>query len=159
MKVTPRINSWELTKDIASCIPHTDKDALYAALSMMENKNPVKHVLVQMCDKIKQLSVKPEKTCEKTSMVTLSTAHINESTAKWLYDEIEICSSGLSVYEKKNVGFFIYIPDNFMEANQEACVPADLIDCIKFTIDNDSTVLCLDADGPIEYGKLKTFEW
>ena len=49
------INSNNLTNRIAEDITDVNKDALYNALSQLNNNNPVKQILVQMCDKIEHL--------------------------------------------------------------------------------------------------------
>lgn len=49
------INSNQLTNRIAEDVMDVDKNALYDVLSQLNNNNPVKQVLVRMCDKIEYL--------------------------------------------------------------------------------------------------------
>lgn len=161
MKTVKHINSWELTQTIAEYAPSIVPNNLYDELSQIPSNSPMKLAFVELCKKIKELiDEQLHPTCDKTIMMTISTAHISENTARWLLDEINESRSNLAVYDKKNAGFFIYIPDDILtDLEQEEIIPSDLYQCVQFALDNYSTLLCLDSDGPIVSGKLETFTW
>lgn len=96
---------------------------------------------------------------EITKMLTLSTAHISESTSEWLSLEPETNHLGLSVYEKtgsgESYGWFIYLTKG---AESGKNIPDDLKRCMQLARDMDAGVLCLDCDGPVlDY--LPQYEW
>lgn len=96
------------------------------------------------------------KKLEITKMLTISTAHISENTASILAltaDSDTNYFDNLSVYEKNNAGFFIYI----LSKNYDSNIPSDLKDCIDLAIENNCSILCLDSSGAIT--DLKTYEW
>lgn len=84
---------------------------------------------------------------EISKMLILSTAHITEKTAKELDYAIGRIDSGvdLCVYEKKDYGYFVHIPDDW----DERIIPSDLVDCLRLAVNDGCEWLCLDRDGEI----------
>lgn len=91
---------------------------------------------------------------EIQKMITLSTAHITEQTAKLLDKEPEENNMAISVYKKSEYGWFLPI-----ESISYDTVPfQDLKKVIEFAKDHGCSWLCLDCDGPmLEY--LDTYKW
>jgi len=69
-------------------------------------------------------------------MLTLSTAHINSTTAE-LLDQLQ----PPVVYNKSEYGWFIYL--NYLK---DTNIPNDLTQVIQFAKDRGITLLCLDCD-------------
>lgn len=102
---------------------------------------------------------------EIQKILTLSTAHISENTAKRLETDPDDNNLGLVVYPKAGYGFFIYIPyipngtktlppqDWFKED-----FPEELYNCIVLAAELGCDILCFDQDGN-EYPFLKSFDW
>lgn len=94
-------------------------------------------------------------------MLTLSTAHISESTAKALEQDPETNELGLAVYPKctgqepdaERFGWFIYLNREIDEG-----LPDDLKQALRYARDRDCQILCLDCDGP-EEPELNTYDW
>lgn len=86
-------------------------------------------------------------TPEITKMMTLSTGHVRYSTAQMLDAEPDTNALGLSVYPKicggESVGWFIYLPGAAPDG-----IPEDMEQAIRYALDENCSVLCLDADGP-----------
>lgn len=95
---------------------------------------------------------------EITKMLTLSTAHIKESTSFFLTDAsfTQHCPNFV-VFNKGEYGFWVYIPDDFMQ-DDTFTGPEDLLACMQLAKENDCIWLCLDRDGP-EEPELPTYEW
>lgn len=92
---------------------------------------------------------------EIQKMITLSTAHITEQTAKLLDKEPEKNNMTISVYKKSEYGWFL--PIESIDYNT-AAIPEDLKKVIAFAKDHGCSWLCLDCDGPIlDY--LDTYKW
>lgn len=85
---------------------------------------------------------------EIQGMLTLSTAHISETTAKLLQKEPETDALCLSVYEKRSgdesYGWFVYLT-----GHESKSVPADLASVISLARRNGCSIICLDSDGPV----------
>lgn len=95
-------------------------------------------------------------------MITISSAHITEETAKALDKEPVTNKYGLSVYNKSDYGWFIYLPENIRksddkESSEEETLPKDLKACIKFADNKECEWLCIDFDGPEV--DLPIYEW
>lgn len=86
---------------------------------------------------------------EISKMLTVSTAHINQS-AKEKLDQNAYEAWRVIVYPKGDYGWFIYT------AEAEGA-PPDLAMVMQFAKQNDCEWLCLDQDGPIE--DLPIYEW
>lgn len=92
-----------------------------------------------------------------SKVLTISTAHITEETDRKLQDNSELNLMDLSVYEKGEYGYWIYIdPLDILMCH--ANIPEDLLNCIKFARQNDCRWLCLDCDGEV-VPELPTYEW
>lgn len=92
-----------------------------------------------------------------TKVLTISTAHITEETDRKLQDESEVNNMCISVYDKAEYGYWIYIdPYDRLMCNEN--IPADLLNCIELARQNDCRWLCLDCDGE-EVSELTTYEW
>lgn len=85
---------------------------------------------------------------EITKCLTISTAHIRQSTQDLLDKEIKKTTiEGIVVYAKEDYGWFIYL---YPEMDHFATTaPADLKACIDLAIKNDCQMLCLDSDAEI----------
>lgn len=95
-----------------------------------------------------------------TKIITLSTTHITENTARLLDDEPNTNTLGLTTYKKADYGWFIYIADYIKTniLNDAVSLPDDLKLCLKTAVNNNCEWLCLDCDGP-EYDKLPKYNW
>ena len=92
-----------------------------------------------------------------TKVLTISTAHITEETDRKLQDESEVNNMCISVYDKSDYGYWIYIdPYDRLMCNEN--IPADLLNCIKLARRNDCQWLCLDCDGEV-VPELPTYDW
>ena len=95
-------------------------------------------------------------------VMTISTAHITQKTDELLQDDP--CEWGISVYDKGEYGYWIFIPDNYLintpDGVKETChgIPDDLHDCILLAMEHNCRWLCLDCDGVV-VDDLKTYEW
>ena len=101
---------------------------------------------------------------EICAMVTISTAHITETTASALHGIThrhpaysKEAMAWPTVYEKGEYGYFLYIPDDLYD--REDSMPADLFACCCYAAAHDCTWLVLDRDGPIMTNDLSTYEW
>ncbi len=84
---------------------------------------------------------------EIQKILTISTCHIKESTAKALDSEDTL---GLCVYNKSNYGWFITGIQNIDTSYpylESELLPNDLAAIINFAKDIGVDVLCLDRDG------------
>lgn len=88
--------------------------------------------------------------------LTISTSHISWNTSNKLRTDPMAFAIGLSVYEKGEYGWWIYIGDNINALPSD--LPNDLMECIRLAMSNDCEWLCLDCDGE-EIHSLQTFEW
>lgn len=94
---------------------------------------------------------------EIDKMLTLSTAHISETTSELLEkDVLDGYFKNISCYKKGDLGFFVYLlnPDEPLDQT----IPSDLYACMQYADDLGCTVLCFDRDGDI-MSDLKTYEW
>jgi len=91
---------------------------------------------------------------EITKMLTISTAHITKETADLLNIEPDNDNMQLSVYNKADFGWFIYVNIDLDNRN----IPDDLRRCLDLAKDNDCNWLCLDCDGEVVDG-LDVYEW
>lgn len=93
-------------------------------------------------------------------VLTLSTAHIKESTANRLDRDPDDNNLGLCVYQKADYGYFIYLDAITPElmAQYSESIPRDLYDCIGLALSVGCNILCLDCDGE-ELPFLPTYDW
>ena len=92
-------------------------------------------------------------------IITVSSAHITEDTAQMLDNEPNTDKLNISVYNKADYGWFIYIPEYLKErVGQGTDLPEDLQRCLKTAIDNNCEWLCIDCDGP-EIDGLEKYSW
>lgn len=92
-----------------------------------------------------------------TKCLTISTAHITQETKHKVEFEELLNKMGLIVYKKGRVGYWIYIPDDFIESDHME-IPFDLWKCMLVAYENDCRWLCLDRDG-MEIKLLPTYDW
>ena len=91
---------------------------------------------------------------EISKMLTISTAHITEETAKRLQNDNH---NGVIVYQKDEYGWFIFVDEDCMHEYENE-IPKELFRLMKFTKANGCDWLCLDNDGEeLEY--FETYEW
>ena len=95
---------------------------------------------------------------EITKMITLSTAHITENTAKKLDSDPTTNCLGLCVYKKSEYGWYITIDRNSIFKAEIQTIPHDLARLILFARDLDCETLCLDCDAE-EIPYFETYEW
>jgi hypothetical protein len=93
-------------------------------------------------------------------MLTLSIFHIDPTTAEGLerkaVDALNAPDwTGISVYEKKDYGYFIYLIQGMMEPH---LLPHDLEACINYAISQQCDVICFDRDANI-MDNLISYEW
>lgn len=88
---------------------------------------------------------------EITKMLTISTAHISEDTAKLLDKDQGTDCLGLSVYRKGRHGWFINVSADVVQYIDtcENIIPEELEKLIKFAVNLGCGMLCLDCDGEI----------
>ena len=92
-----------------------------------------------------------------TKVLTISTAHITEETDKKLQDDSEVNNMCISVYDKAEYGYWIYI-NPFDMLVYKSNIPEDLRMCMELAQKNDCQWLCLDCDGE-EVPGLPTYDW
>ena len=92
-----------------------------------------------------------------TKCLTTSTAHITLETRHKLEFEEIFNDMGLTVYKKSRFGYWIYIPEDFLESDRME-IPFDLWRCMFIAYENDCRWLCLDRDG-MEIELLPTYDW
>ena len=94
---------------------------------------------------------------EISRMLTISTAHIAEETAKALNESLYSSepSIDLCIYEKKDYGFLIHIPEDW---KTKRTLPSDLQTCIELADKNGCIWLCLDRDAETVTG-LPVYGW
>lgn len=95
-----------------------------------------------------------EKKYDITKMVTISTAHIKESTTSFLEETLLF-----PVYQS-DYFYMIWIEDDtepYLKPFKNA-IPNDLWACIMFAHNLGCQWLCLDGDGEI-VGELPVYEW
>ena len=95
---------------------------------------------------------------EITKMITLSTAHITENTAKKLDSDPTTNCLGLCVYKKSEYGWYITIDSNSILKAEIQAIPQDLARLILFARDLDCETLCLDCDAE-EIPYFEVYEW
>ena len=97
---------------------------------------------------------------ELCRMLTLSTAHIKEETRDTLfYFDIGNCPYEITVYEKREYGWWIHVPEGWPGRPGEfSKVPEDLAGCITFAAESGCDWLCLDRDGT-KTDRLPVFDW
>lgn len=97
---------------------------------------------------------------EIQKILTISTAHIKESTAKRLDKDPDDNNLGLCVYNKADFGWFIYLSTITSEILEQykKTLPEDLYNCISLAISVGCDILCLDCDGE-EVDYLTTYDW
>lgn len=88
---------------------------------------------------------------EIEKILTLSTAHIRESTAEAIDNE----RLPIIFFPKGEYGWFIYIGYSIFMSDQ---VPPDLFACMNLARQNGCVWLCLDRDGPL-IDKNPKYEW
>lgn len=89
-------------------------------------------------------------------MITVSTAHIKQTTDQWLQDDAKLADS-VNVYPKgdeEDFGYFVYMT----ELSDTKDLPDDLRTCVKLARDMGARILCLDCDGP-EMPYLTRYDW
>ena len=91
---------------------------------------------------------------EVSKMLTVSTAHITEDTNRLLANEPYTDGMQLSVFEKADFGWFIYVNDDLENRN----IPDDLRACLELAKENGCKWLCLDCDGDT-VDELEEYEW
>ena len=89
-------------------------------------------------------------------MLTLSTGHISEFTAKSF--EREQIQHGFPIYKKGEYGWFIYLNNWVRRATSNLSSPSDLGLVIRFAVSRGCNLLCLDRDGE-RVNELPYFEW
>lgn len=97
---------------------------------------------------------------EISTLMTLSTGHISLETFEQLMNESEDNTFGLCVYPKGpdfEFGLFLYLTEDKTSKPEFSTYPQDLQDIIRYTLDNNCTILCLDCDGPFVAG-LKAYD-
>ena len=92
---------------------------------------------------------------EIDKVLTISTAHITETTAEMLKKESTENNMFLSVYDKADYGWFIFIGGEGINYEK---MPDDLARCIKLAKFHECNWLCLDCDG-MEVEFMETYEW
>lgn len=92
---------------------------------------------------------------EIEKICTLSTSHITAKTERMLQQECYSNAMGLTVYQKSEFGFFIFIPEKFWEIAE---IPKELKDCMAVAMENECQWLCLDCDA-LEHDGLAIFDW
>lgn len=83
-------------------------------------------------------------------MLTIALDHISESTQTLLENDPETNAvgylTGISVYDKGEYGYFIYLPRK-PELKFPEATPNDLKTVLQYCHDMNCDILCLDVDG------------
>lgn len=87
-----------------------------------------------------------------SSMLTISTAHIDNDTAKILTSDPDRLAS-VSVYAKGDCGWFLYISEEDIQPETKC-----LTDIINYARTVGADVVCLDNDGAT-ISELSTYDW
>lgn len=122
-----------------------------------EDENSKKALELAICALTEQKKMYPTgEFAEISKMMTFGSIHITEKTAE-LMDlnrdfNVEQLSS-LSVYEKGDYGWIIYVPEYEVTDG-----PEDLLRLINIARENGCTWLCIDSDGP-EVKDLPKYDW
>ena len=90
-----------------------------------------------------------------TKCMEISTTHITEDTANKLRDIDTRGNITLSIYDKEEFGWWVYI-DNRMNRNES--IPDDLWRCIQYAQENGCNWLCLDCDAEV-VDELPSYDW
>lgn len=96
-----------------------------------------------------------------TKMLTVSTAHVTESTFNRLTYDGRANEIKLPVYTKSipededSFGLYVYLDPNCLKDGK---IPEDLMSVIQLAQKNDCGIICLDCDGP-EIEELPIYEW
>ena len=86
--------------------------------------------------------------------LTITTAHISEETNERLQTEFLSTRFGIPIYEKGDVGYWIYVGGDMFPT----LIPADLMRCIDLAIEHDCQWLCLDRDAEA-FEDLPVYDW
>ena len=123
----------------------TSYEALFAADEMVAKMVPARS------------EKETKSSLEICKMLTISTAHIKEETAKILEDHSSsLIDYDLVIYDKDEFGWWIHLPDeDYKELHN---VPDDLKVCLNLAVENGCEWLCLDCDGEV-VDCLPTYEW
>ena len=96
---------------------------------------------------------------EITKLLTISTAHVKESTMKLLDKEPNTDTLGLCVYNKADFGYYIMTDKNTLQRiNTQPDFPEELKTLIILAVDLNCSTLCLDCDCDI-LPYLPTNDW
>lgn len=90
-----------------------------------------------------------------TKCMEISTNHITEDTANKLRDIDTRGNIALSIYDKEEFGWWIFI-DYRMKRNDS--IPDDLWRCIQYAQENGCNWLCLDCDAEV-VDELPSYDW
>lgn len=91
-----------------------------------------------------------------TKCLTISSAHISGDTARQLSIEPDTNILGLSVYEKGEYGWWVYVGNELENITDD--LPDDLMRCICEAFAWDCQWLCIDCDGE-EVPGLPIYDW
>ena len=102
---------------------------------------------------------------EIDQMITISTCHISQETAKVLEDSSEEKTSLYlpATYTKGKYGFLVYVGEDFTGdriKDSDACqdVPDDLYECMKLAKKQGCVWLCFDRDAMV-VDNLPSYDW
>ena len=91
-------------------------------------------------------------------VLTISSLHITLDTSGKLDVEPAFCPIDLSIFPKRDWGWWILVEPCIVEDSDIRTIPEDLMDCIRYAWKHDCTWICLDWDGEI-IPELKTYNW
>lgn len=92
-------------------------------------------------------------------VLTLSTCHISEETARQLEKSLNGEYFPISVYRKERYGWWLFIQkDRLDEFAVSKYISDDLYECIQLAVGYGCEWLCLDCDGQ-EADNLQRYEW
>ncbi len=114
-----------------------------------------------MCSEVNELTISTDNIPTEfdiTKIITISSRHIEENITNMLDTEPDTNRMGLSVYNKEDYGWFIYIPDYLHDKENMRDIPESLQNCLNFAMKNNCEWLCIDCDGP-EYDDLPKYDW
>lgn len=152
-------NGWQVAtfecRKMFDCVADLSDNVLDSNITYMTNGNA--GCLIIECDaeieKIGKLEV--------SKMLTVSTAHVTESTFEALMSDSTQNEIGLPIYSKstpdngENFGLYVYITEDCLDWDH---MPGDLKPLIKLSQKTGCSVLCLDSDGP-EVKGLPVYDW
>lgn len=99
-------------------------------------------------------TIQKQSKAEIEKILTLSTHNISEGTAEWLDSQLYNKEQVLTVYSKKEYGWFVPVYSSVLEKT----IPEDLMKIAKYALDLGCQWIMFDRDVDVNE-ELPSFEW